>query len=128
MQEEQDLENADYKTLRGWALSYPETVEEFPWGHSAIKVRKKAFVFLSCTKEALSLSVKLPQSSEAAITLTDAVPTGYGLGKYGWVSCKFAPTDQIPHEMLRAWVDESYRAIAPKRLSKGVPEGGPAAA
>ncbi len=85
MSEPLDTTNVDYQALRTWALSYPEAVEEFPWGHSAFKVRKKTFVFLSCTEERLGLSVKLPQSREAALTLTDATPTRYGLGKHGWI-------------------------------------------
>lgn len=121
-----DASNLDYQALRSWAMSYPEATEEFPWGHSAIKVRKKTFVFLSCTKESLGLSVKLPQSREAAVTLTDAVPTGYGLGKHGWVSAKFAVGEEpVPVEMLQAWIDESYRALAPKGLIKTLPESGP---
>ena len=42
-------------------------------------------------------------------------PTGYGLGKSGWVSASF-PDGQIPVDMLKEWIDESYRAQAPKKL------------
>ena len=43
---------------------------------------------------------------------------GYGLGKSGWVS--FSPSDEaIPSlDQLKEWVEESYRAQAPKRLVK----------
>jgi hypothetical protein len=30
--------------LRKFALGFPGTVEEFPWGHRAFKVRKKTFL------------------------------------------------------------------------------------
>ena len=43
-------------------------------------------------------------------------PTAYGLGKSGWVSAKFPPNRKPPVEMLKAWIDESYRAQAPKKL------------
>ena len=33
--------------LRQHALAYPETTEEFPWGHRAIKVKGKAFLFMA---------------------------------------------------------------------------------
>jgi len=127
MNEPRDETNDDYQALRRWALSYPESVEEFPWGHSAMKVRNKTFVFLSCTTDKLGLSAKLPQSREAAVTLGGGTPTRYGLGKHGWVSVSYrVGEDDVPVEMLKQWIDESFRAIAPKKLSKQVPDGGPA--
>jgi predicted DNA-binding protein (MmcQ/YjbR family) len=102
--------------LRELALAFPEVREEFPWGHSAMKVKGKAFVFISASEERLSLSMKLPSSGVMALMLPFASPTGYGLGKSGWVTCQFAPGDEIPFELLQEWLDESYRAIAPKKL------------
>ncbi|MEO6195291.1 MAG: MmcQ/YjbR family DNA-binding protein [Thermoanaerobaculia bacterium] len=103
-------------TLRDAAMRYPETSEDFPWGHRAMKVRGKAFLFLALEAETFSLSLKLPHSRYQALMLPFASPTGYGLGKSGWVTCKFAPGDEIPFELLQEWLDESYRAIAPKKL------------
>jgi hypothetical protein len=37
------------------------------------------------------------------------------------VSARFAPSDSPPLEMLRDWIDESYRAIAPKKLAARKP-------
>jgi hypothetical protein len=105
-----------FEALRQAALSYPEVVEEFPWGHSAMKVRGKSFVFLALGEDGLSLSAKLPSSRYAALMLPFAAPTAYGLGKSGWVTARFGSADAIPLEILRDWLDESYRAIAPKKL------------
>lgn len=105
--------------LRQQALSYPETHEDFPWGHSALKVKGKAFLFMAVGKNndnLFSLSVKLPLSDKTALELPFASPTGYGLGKSGWVTARFTAGDAIPLDMLQEWVAESYRAIAPKRL------------
>jgi predicted DNA-binding protein (MmcQ/YjbR family) len=102
--------------LRDFALSYPETSEEFPWGHRAIKVKGKTFVFLATEDGGLSLSLKLPASGLAALMLPFASPTAYGLGKSGWVTARFGPDDEIPLEVLESWLDESYRALAPKKL------------
>jgi predicted DNA-binding protein (MmcQ/YjbR family) len=109
----QDAENR----LREIALSFPEVHEDFPWGHRAMKVRKKAFAFMSLSEEGLGISMKLPSSGVLALALPFASPTGYGLGKSGWVSCSFAPGDEIPLELLEEWLAESYRAIAPKKLA-----------
>jgi predicted DNA-binding protein (MmcQ/YjbR family) len=102
--------------LREAGMAYPEVTEDFPWGHRTLKVKGKAFVFLALTGEGLSMSVKLPQSNGAALMLPFAQPTGYGLGKSGWVSASFGARDTPPLDMLRQWLDESYRAVAPKKL------------
>lgn len=106
--------------LRAFALSYPETHEDFPWGHRALKVRGKAFVFLSKDEPGLSLSVKLPASAEGALQFGFCEPTHYGLGRSGWVTATFAPRAAVPVEVLRSWIDESYRAVAPKKLVAGL--------
>jgi predicted DNA-binding protein (MmcQ/YjbR family) len=41
------------------------------------------------------------------------------LGKSGWVSARLAKGDEVPLPLLREWIDESYEAIAPKRLAGG---------
>jgi predicted DNA-binding protein (MmcQ/YjbR family) len=103
-------------SLRKFALAYPETVEEFPWGHRAMKVRGKVFVFIALDEGVLSLSVKLPHSSASALVLPFVSPTGYGLGRSGWVTARFDGEAQPPVELLEEWIDESFRAVAPKRL------------
>jgi len=105
--------------LRRFALSFPEAREEFPWGHSAFKVRGKVFLFMSSEEKdgsGLSLSVKLPTSRAVALMLPFAEPTGYGLGRSGWVSASFPQGKEPPLPLLCEWITESYRAIAPKKL------------
>jgi predicted DNA-binding protein (MmcQ/YjbR family) len=108
--------------LRKMALSYPETAEEFPWGHSAFKVKGKSFAFMGTEAEELTVSFKLPVSREFALSFDFSEPTHYGLGKAGWVTVHVRPGMQPPMELLESWFDESYRAIAPKRLVKQLPE------
>jgi len=105
-----------FEALRSCALSYPETREDHPWGEPVAKVRDKVFVFFGREGGGLSLSVKLPSSAPFAFDLPYCTPTGYGLGKAGWVTARFAARDPIPVEVLRRWIDESYRAVAPKTL------------
>ena len=104
-------------TLRKFALGYPEAYEEMPWGHHAIKVKGKSFLFLAAAAETFSMSAKLPSSAGVAIKLPFASPTEYGLGRRGWVTARFPRGARVPLQMLRLWIDESYRAIAPKRLA-----------
>jgi predicted DNA-binding protein (MmcQ/YjbR family) len=102
--------------VRKLALAYPESHEDSPWGECAIKVRRKVFLFMSRGGEGLSLSVKLPDSRQEALLLPFTEPTGYGLGKSGWVSAKFEPGEAPPLSVVAAWLEESYRAVAPKTL------------
>lgn len=111
-----DPHTAVETALRAQGLGYPETTEDFPWGHRTLKVRGKAFVFMS-REEGFSLSVKLPSSSHVALDLPFAEPTGYGLGRSGWVTASFAPGKTVPLDILSDWLEESYRAVAPKRVS-----------
>jgi predicted DNA-binding protein (MmcQ/YjbR family) len=106
----------DGARLRKKALAYPEAHEDMPWGHYAIKVKGKTFVFLAADSETFSLSAKLPSSADVAVTLPFASRTEYGLGRSGWVTARFPRTARIPLDILELWIDESYRAIAPKRL------------
>ena len=62
------LENVA-QALREIALSYPEAWEDFPWGHSGFKVRKKIFFSMGGHEEYLSMSFKLPQSNQEALLL-----------------------------------------------------------
>src|SRR5688572_18970126 len=101
--------------LREFALAYPGATEEFPWGERVVKVKGKVFVFLG-RDEPVGISVKLPQSRLMALALPFASPTGYGLGKAGWVTAQFGPREKPPMDVLKAWIDESYRAVAPKKL------------
>ncbi len=101
--------------LRERALSYPDTEEAFPWGDRVIKVKKKVFIFLGSVTEpdVLGFSVKLPVSGPSVLKRAYAKPTGYGLGKSGWVSIAPGKT-KVDVAELFDWLDESYRAIAPK--------------
>ena len=102
--------------LRKFALGYPEAVEDFPWGDRTIKVRGKIFAFLGQGDGTLNLTVKLPDSAEAALSLPFTSPTRYRLGRSGWVSARFPKSSEIPLDMFRDWIDESYRAVAPSAL------------
>ncbi len=107
---------AAFERLRAHGLALPEAVEEHPWGHSALKVRGKTFVFLNLDPERLSLSTKLPVSRDFALMLDFTEPTGYGLGRSGWITARFAEGGEAPDlDLLKRWIAESYRAVAPKK-------------
>jgi predicted DNA-binding protein (MmcQ/YjbR family) len=108
--------------LRDFAFGLPEAWEDHPWGESVAKVGKKVFVFFGMEQPdrdgPIGFSVKLPQSHDEAMALPFTEPTGYGLDRGHWVTVH-APADS-PADMLTAWIEESYRAVAPKALLKGL--------
>jgi predicted DNA-binding protein (MmcQ/YjbR family) len=104
------------KALRAQALWLPDATEDFPWGSRAFKVAGKAFVFMSNRDGTVSIGTKLPHSKTTALKASFASPTHYGLGRHGWVTCEFPPKTKVPLDLLRSYVEESYRAVAPKRL------------
>ena len=105
------------KELRAFGLAYPGSHTKSPWpGHLDLAVKDKTFAYLSLEGEPLRISCKLPQSSGAALMLPFSKPTAYGLGKSGWVSAQFPDGEAPPKDLLKAWIDESYRSQAPKKL------------
>ncbi|MBT2400152.1 MmcQ/YjbR family DNA-binding protein [Streptomyces sp. ISL-100] len=113
-----------WEAVREFALGLPEAVEEFPWGPEdcVVKVNKKIFVFLGNTDgpqpPGLSVKLKDPALHEHAMTAPGAEPTGYGLGKAGWVSVPLGEKGAPTAEVLCEWVEESYRTVALKRQVK----------
>jgi predicted DNA-binding protein (MmcQ/YjbR family) len=105
------------KALRAFGLTYPGAHTKSPWpGHMDLVVKDKTFAFMSVEGEPFSISCKLPESSLAALSLPHVSPAGYGLGKSGWVNIAAPDGEPPPVELLKAWIDESYRAQAPKKL------------
>jgi predicted DNA-binding protein (MmcQ/YjbR family) len=101
--------------LRRFALGLPGAFEDNPWGHEpVVKVGKKIFVFLGA-EDAPGMTVKLPDSADQALELPGAEPSGYGLGRHGWVTVPIGAKG-APRGVAEDWVEESYRAIAPKKL------------
>lgn len=102
--------------LRETALEYPQTEEAHPWGETAIKVKGKTFLFMRLTPTELSFSVKLPKSGIQALALPFAKPTEYGMGKHGWVTVRVAKSTKALESQCIEWLDESFRAVAPKKV------------
>ena len=106
------MDRAREKLLE-FALTLPEAYEDHPWDETVAKVRKKVFVFFGGRPKLMT--VKLDESHAHALSIESVEPTGYGLGKSGWVN---VPVDApgLGEELLRDWIEESYRIVAPKRL------------
>lgn len=105
--------------LKQIALDLPEAqmVHVEAWDHPTFRVRNKNFVFAAA--DASGISVKLPKEEAAWVvaSVPGAQPTGYGLGRHGWVSVTTPPADDdAGWRQMAEWIRESYRLIAPKTL------------
>ncbi len=100
------------------ASAYPQVTEDAPWGHQAMKVKGKTFAWIVADGSTVTLTVKLPKTRHQALMLPDTEPTHYGLGKSGWVTITLRPPATALREQCLDWLDESYRAVAPKTLVK----------
>ena len=100
--------------IREFALGLPEAVEDHPWGEDVAKVRGKVFVFLG-PPTSRRMTVKLDESHGHALSIDGAEKTGYGLGASGWVTVPLR-AEGVSAAVLRDWVEESYRIVAPRRL------------
>ena len=107
--------------VREFALGLPEAWDDHPWGESVAKVRTKVFVFMGMSESedgTAHFTVKLPESHDEALSLPFTETPGYGLDRGHWVTIH-APAD-APLEMLTGWIEESYRAVAPRALAKAL--------
>ncbi len=103
-------------------LPEAERVDIEAWGDEpTFRVRGKNFIF--CAQDARGLSVKLSKEEAEAVVATDpaAEPTGYGLGRHGWVSITLpARPSAARWQEVEEWVRTSYTLVAPKRLARAV--------
>jgi predicted DNA-binding protein (MmcQ/YjbR family) len=104
--------------LVAFALSLPGAWEDHPWSEVVAKVGKKVFVFFGTGDgtRPLGMTVKLGESHQAALGIPGVAPTGYGLGKAGWVTMSFGGEGVPGAGVLTDWVEESYRLVASKKL------------
>ena len=99
-----------------FALGLPGAFEDHPWDEDVAKVKNKVFVFFGPPGASEpAMTVKLRESGEQALTVPGAAPTAYGLGRSGWVTVPFRDTTP-PLDVLKDWVEESYRLVAPKTM------------
>ena len=106
--------NPAMKTLRRLARRYPEVEEGIACEGSSLermtlKVGKKAFLFLGAT----DAMVKLRKSLPAASKLAAREPGRYKAGASGWVKVLWGPDGCPPLDLLKGWIEESYRLMAP---------------
>ena len=113
--------------LTAYGLTFPETSTGPAWDFTrGLYIRRTMFAVFGDKAQpldALTLIVKLPISAEMVTDLPYVrEPRGW-YKQHNWVIADFGPDDDIMAEldMLKAWLKQSYTAIAPKKLSRLIP-------
>jgi hypothetical protein len=114
--------------LTALGLSWPETDIVQGWGPTRyMRVRKKGFAVFGDKDEpavALTLIFKLPGVADMVADLPFVRDRSDWFRKHEWVIAHFGPGDDIEaqRDTLRAWLVQSYAAVAPKKLGAPVLE------
>jgi len=110
--------------LTRYALSLPETAIAPGWATTRyLTVRGKGFCVFGDRKEVpgeFTMTVKLPISVEMVQELWFVRESKGWYKQHNWVIAHFDAEDDIAPEMptLKAWITQSYCAMAPKKLAK----------
>ncbi|MBX5480964.1 MAG: MmcQ/YjbR family DNA-binding protein [Myxococcaceae bacterium] len=114
------MANHPLDPVRAIAMKYPGAEKAFLFGdHEVFRVNKKVFVWLGRRSTGgYGISVKLKDSQPAALMLPFCKASGYGMAKWGWVDVEFPKGKPPPMQLVKQWLDESYRHTAPKKLLK----------
>lgn len=110
--------------LTKFGLTMPETTSGPGWPPTrALYFRKKMFFVFGDRKEMpghLTMIMKLPISAEMVQDLYFVQESRGWFKQHDWVIARFGPDDDIAAEIptLKAWMTQSYCAVAPKKFAR----------
>jgi predicted DNA-binding protein (MmcQ/YjbR family) len=112
------------KDLTAFALTLPESDAGLAWPPTrAVRVKGKMFCVFGNRGEPvdeLTIILKLPVAAEMVQELYFVQESKGWFKQHNWVIAHFNAEDDILGEMdtIKAWVIQSYCAMAPRKLSK----------
>lgn len=115
--------------LTAYGLTLPETTAAYGWAMTrTLRVKDRMFAIFGDKAQPLdqlTVITKLPISFEMVQDLYFVRESRGWYRQHHWVIAHFGPGDDIAAEMdtLKAWLRQSYRAVATKRLARLIPEG-----
>jgi predicted DNA-binding protein (MmcQ/YjbR family) len=108
------------KKLRAICLSLPNTKETLSWGSPHFRVGEKIFCGIGDEKGVLAIGFKLEMDHADAVIQDPRFWRAPFVGRYGWVS--MAVTPRMNWRQVKAFVEESYRLIAPREKTRTAPK------
>ena len=113
-----------FERIEKLALSLPEAqrVDIEAWGgEPTFRVRGKNFVFANPEGTTVTLKLSKDEAEAVVATVEGALPTGYGLGRHGWISVELSKRLSGERwQELEEWILTSYTLVAPKTLARKV--------
>jgi len=111
-----------FERIEKLALGLPEAqrVDIEAWGgEPTFRVRGKNFVFANPAGTVITVKLSKEEAEAVVATVEGAHPTGYGLGRHGWISVDL-PTrlTRERREEVEEWILTSYTLVAPKTLAR----------
>lgn len=105
--------------IRKVCLGLPEAYEEETWGVATFRVQKKIFAMVASDHQSATASLKAAREDQAAM-LSQGDPFFYPpyVGSKGWIGIDLR-SEALDWEEVVEVVRESYRLVAPKRLTSG---------
>ena len=106
--------------FREICLALPEAYEEETWGEATFRVRKKIFAMAADHDGRGSVCMKaLREDQEALLSQGDPFFYPSYVGSKGWIGIDLR-TGMLDWLEVSELVRESYRLVAPKKLSVGM--------
>ncbi|NKY35127.1 MmcQ/YjbR family DNA-binding protein [Nocardia speluncae] len=99
---------------RAYALSLPETSEEFAWGMPIFRVERR--LFLTLPEDETSMAVRCPIVDRDELVVAEPAKfwiAGHEAGN-AWVRVRLSALDD--HDELRAIIRDSWRQAAPPHV------------
>lgn len=110
---------AALEKLRRICLALPNARETLTWGAPHFRVGDKIFCGIGDEKGRLAIGFKLEMDHADAVIQDPRFWRAPFVGRHGWVSMGVTP--RMNWKQVKAFVEESYRLIAPKvKLPRGV--------
>ncbi len=113
-----------FERIEKLALSLPEAqrVDIEAWGgEPTYRVRGKNFVFTDAAGRGVTVKLSKEEAEAVVATVEDAHPTGYGLGRHGWVSVDLPKRLSAARwQEVEEWILTSYSLVAPKTLARRI--------
>lgn len=105
--------------IRKICLELPEAYEEETWGEATFRVRRKIFAMAADHDGRGTVSMKALREDQEAL-LSQGNPFFYPayVGSKGWIGIDLR-SPEVDCTEVSELVRESYRLVAPKKLSSG---------
>jgi predicted DNA-binding protein (MmcQ/YjbR family) len=105
--------------LRALCLALPSATEKVTWGDPTWRVRDKIFAMQKGNYEGGRPSLWVKGADDAQATLVAADPERFFVPPYvgskGWIGI-YLDSPRVDWAVVGSLIEESYRAIAPRRL------------